>query len=347
MSGASRSSATDGGVRRLILNRPDKRNALNAELVAALKAALREADADDAVRVVAIEGAGKDFCSGADLSALRKIAESSVMENLEDVDDLAELFLLPRRMRKPVVACVRGRALAGGCGLATACDMVLAAETAEFGYPEVRIGFVPAMVMAILRRNVSGEARVRADRAPAQPDRGGGGGAHRPDQPRLAGRGLRSSARPVPGGPGGAQPVRRAAVQAAAVPRGRDGLRGGAALRRGRERGGAHDGGHEGRGGALPGARVIDRTRREPDFYLDWKIRLFFTGAVLVAAGVVFGQDVLVLIAIILLVVGLLATTILNRRRKRAEATMAAEGDGDGEDWDTDDRDEENSPRVG
>jgi methylglutaconyl-CoA hydratase len=148
-------AATDGGIRRLTLNRPDKRNALNAELVAALKDALRAADADDAVRVVAIEGAGKDFCSGADLSALRRIAESSAMENLEDVDELAELFLLPRRMRKPVVACVRGRALAGGCGLATACDIVLAAETAQFGYPEVRIGFVPAMVMAILRRNVS------------------------------------------------------------------------------------------------------------------------------------------------------------------------------------------------
>lgn len=148
-------AATEGGVRRLTLNRPDKRNALNAELIAALKAALREADADASVRVVALEGAGKDFCSGADLSALRKIAESSTMQNLEDVDELAELFLLPRRMRKPVVACVRGRALAGGCGLATACDLVVAAETAEFGYPEVRIGFVPAMVMAILRRNVS------------------------------------------------------------------------------------------------------------------------------------------------------------------------------------------------
>jgi enoyl-CoA hydratase/carnithine racemase len=145
----------EGGIRRLVLNRPDKRNALNAELIAALKAALRQADADEAVRVVVLEGAGKDFCSGADLSALRKIAESSVMENLEDVDELAELFLLPRRMRKPVVACVRGRALAGGCGLATSCDIVLAAETAEFGYPEVKIGFVPAMVMAILRRNVS------------------------------------------------------------------------------------------------------------------------------------------------------------------------------------------------
>jgi methylglutaconyl-CoA hydratase len=146
--------ARQGAVERLTLNRPDKRNALSAELVAALKEALRRADADPAVRVVAIEGAGNDFCSGADLSALRRIAEASVMENLEDVDELAELFLLPRRMRKPVVACVRGRALAGGCGLASACDVVLASEGAQLGYPEVKIGFVPAMVMAILRRSV-------------------------------------------------------------------------------------------------------------------------------------------------------------------------------------------------
>lgn len=145
----------EGGALRLTLNRPDKRNALNAELIAALKAALRAADDDPEVRVVALEGAGRDFCSGADLSALRTIAEGGVMENLEDVEGLAELFLLPRRMRKPVVALVRGRALAGGCGLATACDLVLAAEGAQFGYPEVRIGFVPAMVMAITRRNVS------------------------------------------------------------------------------------------------------------------------------------------------------------------------------------------------
>ncbi|HET6231731.1 MAG TPA: enoyl-CoA hydratase-related protein [Longimicrobiaceae bacterium] len=148
-------TSRSAGVGRITLNRPDKRNALNAELVADLKAALRAMDADAEVRVVCIEGAGKDFCSGADLSALRRIADASVMENLEDVDELAELFLLPRQMRKPVVAAVRGRALAGGCGLATACDVVLAAESAQFGYPEVRIGFVPAMVMAILRRNVS------------------------------------------------------------------------------------------------------------------------------------------------------------------------------------------------
>ncbi len=145
----------EGGVARLTLNRPDKRNALDAALIAALKAALRAADEDPEVRVVALEGAGRDFCSGVDLSALRTIAEGGVMENLDDVEGLAELFLLPRRMRKPVVALVRGRALAGGCGLATACDLVLAAEGAQFGYPEVKIGFVPAMVMAILRRNVS------------------------------------------------------------------------------------------------------------------------------------------------------------------------------------------------
>lgn len=145
----------EGGVARLTMNRPEKRNALSPELVDALKAALRDADADPEVKVVALEGAGKDFCSGADLSALRTIAEDGVMENLQDVERLAELFQLPRRMRKPVVALVRGRALAGGCGLATACDLVLAAEGAQLGYPEVRIGFVPAMVMAILRRNVS------------------------------------------------------------------------------------------------------------------------------------------------------------------------------------------------
>jgi methylglutaconyl-CoA hydratase len=147
------------GLARVTLNRPEKRNALNAELVRELKAALRALDADPEVRVIALEGAGQDFCSGADLSALRVIAEAGVMENLADVRELAELFVLPRTLRKPVVAAVRGRALAGGCGLATACDLVLAAESAQFGYPEVAIGFVPAMVMAMLRRNV-GEKRA-------------------------------------------------------------------------------------------------------------------------------------------------------------------------------------------
>jgi methylglutaconyl-CoA hydratase len=145
----------EGTVALLTLNRPEKRNALDGSLVSGLKEALREADNNDAVRVVVITGAGADFCSGADLAALQKISESSVTENLEDAQSLMELFALIRRVRVPVIAAVRGRALAGGCGLATACDLVLAARSARFGYPEVKIGFVPAMVMAILRRNVS------------------------------------------------------------------------------------------------------------------------------------------------------------------------------------------------
>ena len=147
--------AVEGAVALITLNRPEKRNALNDALVASLKQSLGDADAREDVRAVLITGAGADFCSGADLSALRKISEASVVENLEDAQSLMELFALIRRVRVPVVAAVRGRALAGGCGLATACDIVLASASARFGYPEVKIGFVPAMVMAILRRNVS------------------------------------------------------------------------------------------------------------------------------------------------------------------------------------------------
>ena len=147
--------AVEGAVALVTLNRPEKRNALNDALIEGLKRALAEADANESVRVVVLTGAGADFCSGADLAALKKISESSITENLADAASLMELFALIRRVRAPVVAAVRGRALAGGCGLATACDLVLAAASARFGYPEVKIGFVPAMVMAILRRNVS------------------------------------------------------------------------------------------------------------------------------------------------------------------------------------------------
>jgi len=145
----------EGAVAFVTLNRPEKRNALSDAVVNELKRALRAADNERTVRVVVITGAGVDFSSGADLAALQKISENSITENLEDAQSLMELFALIRRVRVPVVAAVRGRALAGGCGLATACDIVLASDSARFGYPEVRIGFVPAMVMAILRRNVS------------------------------------------------------------------------------------------------------------------------------------------------------------------------------------------------
>jgi len=145
----------EGAVARLTLNRPEKRNALNEALIGGLKDSLRRANENAAVRAVVISGAGSDFCSGADLASLQKIADGSVAENTADARSLMELLLLIRQVSVPVVAAVRGKALAGGCGLASACDIVLASADAQFGYPEVKIGFVPAMVMAILRRNVS------------------------------------------------------------------------------------------------------------------------------------------------------------------------------------------------
>jgi methylglutaconyl-CoA hydratase len=147
------------GVVRIVLNRPDRRNALNASMIAELTSELSLLDADDDVRVVAISGAGTDFCAGADLREVRASIESGVLASLADAQALGDLFLTMRRMSKPIVAVVHGRALAGGCGLATACDLVVAARGASFGYPEVRLGFVAAMVMALLRRS-TGESRA-------------------------------------------------------------------------------------------------------------------------------------------------------------------------------------------
>ena len=147
--------SVDGAIARVTLNRPEKRNALNDAVIAGIKEGLKKAGRDENVKVVVISGAGKDFCSGADLSALQKIAGASVADNSEDARSLLELFLLIRQLPVPVIAAVTGRALAGGCGLASACDLLLASSSARFGYPEVKIGFVPAMVMAILKRNVS------------------------------------------------------------------------------------------------------------------------------------------------------------------------------------------------
>ena len=149
----------EAGIARIILNRPERRNALSSDLVEELKDSLALADADERIRVVAISGAGTDFCAGADLEEVNEAIEQGILASLADAESLGELFLLIRRMDTPVVSVVHGRALAGGCGLATACDMVFASSDARFGYPEVRLGFVPAMVMAILRRSV-GEKRA-------------------------------------------------------------------------------------------------------------------------------------------------------------------------------------------
>lgn len=147
--------SVEQAVARITLNRPDKRNALDDQIINEMKKALDESARDASVRVVVVSGAGKDFCSGADLAALRKISEASVADNVADARNFAEMFVAMRRHPRPIIAAVRGRALAGGCGVATACDLILASESAQFGYPEVNIGFIPAMVMVILRRNLS------------------------------------------------------------------------------------------------------------------------------------------------------------------------------------------------
>jgi methylglutaconyl-CoA hydratase len=143
-----------GAVLTLTLNRPEKRNALSGALVTALEEALERARNREEIRVILLRGAGTDFCAGADLAELEGMLEATPEESLADAQRLGDLLMTMRGYPKPIVAVVQGRALAGGCGLATACDLVLAREGAEFGYPEVHLGFVPAMVMAILRRKM-------------------------------------------------------------------------------------------------------------------------------------------------------------------------------------------------
>ncbi len=143
-----------GGVLTATLNRADKRNAIDTAMIDALVTALERADLDAGVRVVAVRGAGPDFCAGMDLNELLASADRTLEQNRQAALHFAQVFLRMRKLPKPIVALVQGRALAGGCGLATACDLVLATESARFGYPEVQRGFVPAIVMTMLRRAV-------------------------------------------------------------------------------------------------------------------------------------------------------------------------------------------------
>jgi methylglutaconyl-CoA hydratase len=147
-------SSLEGGVLTLTLNRSAKRNAINTELLDLLHSALEGADLDAGVRVVVLRGAGKDFCAGADLDELLASAERSLAENEASAVRLGRLFIRLRQLPKPVLAVVHGRALAGGAGLATACDVVVAGAGAQFGYPEIPRGLAPAMVMALLTRMV-------------------------------------------------------------------------------------------------------------------------------------------------------------------------------------------------
>jgi len=144
----------------ITLNRPEKRNALSHELVTELKQAFAAAEEDEQVKVVVLKAEGEAFCAGADLEYLKQLQEFSFEQNLADSSHLKALFQQIYELKKVVIAQVQGHALAGGCGLATVCDFAFAVPEAKFGYTEVRIGFIPAIVMVFLLRKI-GEGRAK------------------------------------------------------------------------------------------------------------------------------------------------------------------------------------------
>ncbi len=149
----------EGDLAAITLDRPEKRNAISREMMEELMRALEEFDSS-AARAAILTGAGKAFCSGMDLDALRAIATQSPEENLEDSRRAMRMFRCLYDSPKPLIAAVNGAAIAGGCGIATLCDFTLAAPEATFGYSEVRLGFIPALVSVFLVRQV-GEKRAR------------------------------------------------------------------------------------------------------------------------------------------------------------------------------------------
>jgi methylglutaconyl-CoA hydratase len=138
----------------ITLNRPEKKNALSHDLVTDLKEGFKKAESDDSVKVIILNATGDVFCAGADLEYLQQLQNFSFEQNLSDSTHLKELFLLIYELKKIVIAQVEGTALAGGCGLATVCDFTFAVPEARFGYSEVKIGFIPAIVMVFLIRKL-------------------------------------------------------------------------------------------------------------------------------------------------------------------------------------------------
>jgi methylglutaconyl-CoA hydratase len=138
----------------ITLNRPEKRNALSPELIAGLHQAFEEMNANEEVKIIVLRSIGKAFCAGADLAYLQQLQDFSYEENLEDSRKLMSLFNLIYSLPKVVIAEIQGHALAGGCGLATVCDFAFSVPDALFGYTEVRIGFVPALVSVFLQEQI-------------------------------------------------------------------------------------------------------------------------------------------------------------------------------------------------
>lgn len=150
---------TEGGTARVTLDRAEKRNAISPVMIDELLAALDAVEAGPCSSAI-LTGAGKAFCAGMDLDALRALASQSPEQDIEDSRRIARLFLRLYRFPKPLIAAVNGPAIAGGCGIATFCDFTLASPEARFGYTEVRIGFIPAIVSVFLIRQI-GEKRAR------------------------------------------------------------------------------------------------------------------------------------------------------------------------------------------
>ncbi|MCO4291366.1 enoyl-CoA hydratase-related protein [Solitalea sp. MAHUQ-68] len=144
----------------ITLNRPEKRNALNEELIKQLKQAVYKAEKNENIKIIVLAAEGDVFSAGADLAYLQKLQQNSVNENIADSHQLRELFSAIYFSSKITIAKVQGHAIAGGCGLATVCDFVFAAHEAQFGYTEVKIGFVPAIVALFLIRKI-GEGKAK------------------------------------------------------------------------------------------------------------------------------------------------------------------------------------------
>jgi methylglutaconyl-CoA hydratase len=145
----------------IVLNRAEKRNALNSELVSQLKTTLKKAEDDSSVKVIVIKAEGDVFCAGADLEYLQQLQKNSFEENLQDSTHLMELFKMIYTLKKVVIAQVNGHAIAGGAGLVSVCDFAFSVPSANYGYTEVKIGFIPAIVMVFLVRKI-GEAKTKA-----------------------------------------------------------------------------------------------------------------------------------------------------------------------------------------
>lgn len=151
---------TENRIGYITLNRPEKRNALNYEVISELKEVFDLAEGDDDCKVIVLKANGDVFCAGADLGYMQTLQENSYEENLNDSTHLAHLFYQIYTLRKVVIAQVQGPAIAGGCGLATVCDMIFASPEATFGYTEVKIGFIPAIVSVFLLRKI-GETHTK------------------------------------------------------------------------------------------------------------------------------------------------------------------------------------------